>query len=131
MPQKRIVKTPLFFADKFVFVVAKFVGPAQLCALLVASIYSLWIGWAFSAKLRALLDSTFWSILIYVAATGFIFALGLLAQRFVYALSARRAAFGELGGLPCRTMLAAVKASKQIEVDLSEHDQPLVRQLNV
>jgi len=54
-----------------------------------------------------------------------------MMNKFWARLVVGRPTFGELGGLPIRTMSAAMRARAQIKVELSERDKPLVRQFNI
>lgn len=121
---------PYSFSDRFVMVVAKFFYLALIFSVLISVGYVLWIGWAFSIQLRVLLDSVWWSILIYLIVTIFVFFLGYLLAK-LQLLIMGGASFGKLGGLPLSTMSASIRASAQITVDLFDHDKPLAERFNI
>ena len=127
----KLIKAPLPFSDRFVLFIAKLFGVIALLAIVVSIIYSFWIGWAFTTKLRELLDSTFWSILVYLIATVFMFVWGASVSKFAPRMTLGKPAFGELGGLPFQTFKAAIRARAQIKVDLHERDQRLARRFNI
>ncbi|MBU1233000.1 MAG: hypothetical protein KKD01_06790, partial [Proteobacteria bacterium] len=127
----KIIKKTHPFADKFVLAVAKGFGIAALLTLVISVIYTFWIGWAFSAKLRELLDSTFWSILVYIIATSVVFVWGILASKLSSKFVLGMPVFGELGGLPIHTFSTAIRARAQIKVELFERDQSLAKLFNV
>jgi len=130
-PKSHIIKKRYPFADKFVFAVANAMNAFTVLAVLVSFAYILWAGWAFSAKLRELLDNTLWIIVTYIVAIAFIFILGILFTKFWPRLILGRAAFGPLGGIPWRMMSIAVRARANIEVELKENDKPVVKQYNI
>ncbi len=117
-------------ADRLLLVVAKFFYLAIIFSVVISLGYALWIGWAFSAQLRALLDSLGWSILIYLTVTALILVLGYFVSKLTPRLVLGAATFGQLGGMPRRTLSAAIRASAQISVDLFDHDQPLAVRFN-
>jgi hypothetical protein len=129
MPERdlQILETSHSFADKFVLFVAKSFGVLRTSAIIFSLVYCLWIGWAFSGKLREALHSTFWSILIYIVATALIFAVGFLWSKVFLSFVFGKPTFGKLGGMPIPTFSAAIRASSQIAVEFREQDQPTAK----
>ncbi len=118
------------FADKFVIAVSKILGIISLLTQLFAIIYCLWISWALTEKLRGLLDNNWWSVLIYIVATGIVLFLGVMVAKFWPRLVSGPPTFEQLGGLPLQTMAAVMGASQQIEIELSPQDKPVVQRFN-
>lgn len=117
-------------ADRFLLAVAKFFYLAIIFSIVISVGYALWVGWAFSLQLRALLDNTLWSILIYLTSTTLIITLGYFVSRLAQRLVLGATAFGKLGGMPRRTLSAAIRASAQITIVLFDHDKPIATRFN-
>lgn len=117
-------------ADRALLAVAKFFYLAIIFSVAISLGYALWIGWAFSMQLRALLDNIGWSIVIYLTVTALILMLGYFLSKLTPRLVLGAATFGKLGGMPRRTLSAAIRASAQISVEMLDHDRPLAVRFN-
>jgi hypothetical protein len=96
----------------------------------IAIIYTLWIGWAFTLKLRELLDHWAWSLLVYFLAVAALAGLGLVIRKIWPRLILGGPAFGKLGGMGMRFLATAIRARAQFNVTLFHKDKDLIELFN-